>query len=280
MGWVVALLVECALMRLQSLGPVVALLARTWQVVLAAACIVVVVVSAFVAIVWASGGLDTRGATIDWGAVSALSAVAATTATILAVGALGMAATELEERARDSRRQAETERVARSPYLRVDVGLLHRPAAGFFPPKVEYIFNASDFDVEHSLAVFTPIWPAPPPGGESLGPLVLWVTNLQDRALGTAYKIRVNVLVAWDETDPAKAAQANIEFTYLAPGQTTAFRLTDVRDDLPWLLAKVTEISYEDLFGAERLPEAHGALTMLYDQDKGVRNGRSFQLSR
>ena len=191
-----------------------------------------------------------------------------------------MAATELEERAREARQQSETDRVTRLPYLRVDVGLLRYSAPGFWPPAVEYIFDASDFDITNALGVFEPISPQLPPYDGTLGPLIIWVTNLQRAPLGIAYRVHVNVLVAWDETDATKATEARVEFTYLGPGQTTAFRLTDVRSDIPRLLAKVTEVSYEDLFGSERLPEANGALTMLCDRDRGVRNERSFQLSR
>ena len=111
-------------------------------------------------------------------------------------------------------------------------------------------------------------------------PLVLWVQNLQTAPLATAYNISVRVLVAWDENEPDSTAVVEVTFTYLVAGQTTAFKLTDVRSELPWLFAQVLEVTYEDIFGTDRLTDAHGALRMLYDRKAGTRNDRSFQLSR
>ncbi len=257
-----------------------ALIRETWPVVAGAFAVVITVAGAIVVIALVFGGIRTRGDYLDWTVVSALATVAAATATVLAVGALGMAARELDHRAREARRQAEIDRVARQPYLRVDVALPGITNQGFVPPPTSHVYDASDFDPSDGLRHFDDVSPRDPPYDGTLGPLVLWVTNLQIAPLAIAYEVRVRILVAWDETDPAKAAEATVSFTYLAPGQTTAFKLTDVRNDVGWLLAKVTEVSYEDLFGSERLPEAHGALTMLYDRTTGVRNDRSYQLSR
>ncbi len=228
--------------------------------------------------IWVFGGLDTQGRFIDWAAIGALGTIGAAVATVLAVGTLAFAARELQNRAEELRRQAEADRVTRLPYLRVDIGLDGIAANGFTPPHTEHLFDADDFDPSGSLGLFDQIAPSQS-ATDAMG-LVLWVTNLQSAALGIAYKIEVKVLVAWDENDPLQTAETLVEFTYLAPGQTTAFKLTDIRTDLPWLFAKVVEVSYEDIFGLERLPESHGALTMLYDRNRGMRNERSFQLSR
>jgi hypothetical protein len=218
-------------------------------------------------------------ADIDWAAIEALATVAAVVAALFAVATIAFTARELENRATELRRQSESDRASRMPYLRADVGLEGMHSPGFSPPPSGHIFEPREFQGSGEAEPLKDIAPGEPPYDGRYS-LVLWVQNLQAAPLGIAYRVRVRVLVAWDEVDPGAAASIQVDFTYVAPQQVTAIRLGWIRSDIPWLVAEVVEVTYEDLFGNERLPDAHGAMRLSYDRNTGVRNERQVSLSR
>jgi hypothetical protein len=56
--------------------------------------------------------------------------------------------------------------------------------------------------------------------------------------------------------------------------------LLRVRHDVERLAVEVVRVNYQDVFGAQRLGETHGALKMVYDRAQGVTNERGYQLGR
>lgn len=245
--------------------PAVRLLA---PVAVAMAC-AITVTAVFLFGVWISGGLRTSGRYLDWSAVGAVATVVGAGSAVGALATIGYSVHQLSANQRD-------ERASRLPYLRVDVGFDHADARheGFVPPPTEFAFSPEDFGIEQIPGALQGLRPAF--GQRGFG-LTLWVTNQQAAALGTAYDIRVDLVVSWLEAKETVNSAVRVRFTYVEPMQTTALRLANVRADVSELVASVISVSYRSLQDSQRLSDRHGATLMYYDgPTKEVRNERTF----
>lgn len=230
--------------------------------------------AAIVFVIWLFGGLQTSGDFVDWNVVTALATLAAALAASGALVALAFNLRELDAGRRE-------ERLSRQPYLRVDVGFEERIAysTGFSPPSSNVVFEVKDFGDQANAEGLAPL--APAPGELSFG-LLLWVTNKQQSPLGFAYGISLQLIVGWpDERGEPTSTEVSVHFAYVEPGKTTAIRLARVRRRIPWLVAVVVAVSYQDAFQGQPLFDRHGALEMYYDEVQGVAShGRKFRLGK
>lgn len=125
---------------------------RVARAVVVAAAITVAIDAVIFVLLAVAHALGASAEFANWTAVGAFGTVSAAVGTLFAVGALAFAGIELENRSRELRRQAENERVARMPYLRVDIGLSGHHAPGFSPPQDAYVFDAAALGLNHSIA--------------------------------------------------------------------------------------------------------------------------------
>lgn len=234
-------------------------------------------VGLFVLIASLSRGLSD----VDWTAIGALAGLGAALATSAAVAALWFAASGLEAQAKEIEAQARDERISRKPYLRVDIGFVEEPGRhpGFTPPSVEYLFGPDDFQLQGQLE---PMAELAPTDEDEVLTLAIWVSNLQSAALGIAYQVQAEVGLTWRTEQGTEVGLAvAVEFAYVEPGQTTAVQLGRVRRGIPWFVAWVENVTYQDIFGAEVMFDRHGAQLMLYDREGDkISNDRSYNLNR
>lgn len=218
------------------------------------------------------GAVDLRGPHLDWGVVSALAGAASAAATLVAALTIVWAGQEL-------RLQEEADRVARQPYLRVDVDLVeggYPVPSSFDAPKTGRVFNAWDFgrdDLSHALEGLH--------DAEGSREVRLFVRNLQNAPLGIAYDVVVELLLEWTlgEHDGGQC-RIQLNFAYVAPGQTTAFEICRLRQGLTSLRVIVEDVRYQGLFSKpEQLREVHGALELVWSQ-QDIRHERRYRLSR
>ena len=233
---------------------------------------VLAVPSAVFGIAVLSGGVDLSGPHLDWGVVSALASATSAAATLVAALTIVWASQEL-------RLQEEADRVARQPYLRVDVDLVeggYPVPSSFDAPKPLRVFSAWDFgrdDLVHALEGLHQ--------GESPREVRLYVRNLQNAPLGIAYDVVVELLLEWTlaEQDGGQC-RIQLNFAYVAPGQTTAFEICRLRQGLTSLRVIVEDVRYQGLFSKpEQLREVHGALELVWSP-QDIRHERRYRLSR
>ena len=252
-----------------------------------AALLITAVLALFMLVVILAGGVETSGSYLNWEVVQALASIGAVLATVGALGLLRFTAAQLQLATLQLATQAEQldaenkqQRIARQPYLRVDIGF-EEPAgrsAGFKPRAGAYTFSADEFRMADSLEDLAAV--APVSTFDPSFTFCLWVTNLQQVPVGIAYQITIDLVVGWrDEHNAEGAAPVRVQFAYLEPGQTTGVRIAKVRKGLAWFVGSVQDVGYQDLFGAETLIERHGAQEMLYDHS-GVTNDRSAEVRR
>jgi hypothetical protein len=103
--------------------------------------------------------------------------------------------------------------------------------------------------------------------------------------LGTAYRIALSLLMSWSldevDTEAAERLHVDIDFVYVEPGHTTGIELGRIRANVRSFGATVSDVTYEDVFGFQRLTDRHGALTLVYDgKRREVRNEREVKLGR
>ncbi|WBL37298.1 hypothetical protein O0235_06925 [Tepidiforma flava] len=224
---------------------------------------------------WMFGGLDTRGPYVDWTLVNALASVGGAVATAVAAGTVVLVSQEL-------RLQEEAERVARQPYLRVDVDLDEDwTGKSFDRPRPTRTFNAWDFGRDDLARALEGVGQADGPRG-----LLVFVRNLQNAAVGIAYDVTVDLRIEWGVEDAPgspgvrEECDVSLSFAYVAPGQVTAFEVCRLRHELSWLRVTVVDVRYQGLFGRpEQLREVHGVLEMVWSPQE-VRHERRFRLSR
>ena len=212
------------------------------------------------------GGIDTSGGAIDWVAVAAVAAVVSSLATVALGAGLVISASQIEH---ERRTAADEQRILRQPYVRVDLGFddyFNQP--GFMRPVAAHMYELADF-------VQLDVGPMPLAalGSADGHPLSLWLQNLQRQDLGIAVEIRVGIYAAWLSGSGPFEEDFELRFRYLAPGQVTGVRLAHVPRRVHSLVARVTDVTYQDLLG-NNLKGAHGAMSVVYAEGKEPLNER------
>jgi hypothetical protein len=95
-----------------------------------------------------------------------------------------------------------------------------------------------------------------------------------------AYNVIVELVVGWSDGGAIDTAALQVQFVYVEPGTTTAIELARIRRSIDSLTVVVDAVSYEGIFGNERLVDRHGALKMYYDRSTGVWNEREYRLGK
>lgn len=195
---------------------------------------------------------------VDWNVVTGVSAVGSAVASAATLAILVLSLPDLEANARDSR-------IARGPYVRVDVAFAEPLGR---QPGLE-LPTGRPYPLAEILADPPPV-PHPamilPETGEQAFTLVLWATNLQVEPLGIADDVNVSIeITAARDGRDYETTSFVVRLAYLAPRQSTGVELLRVKRDAELFTVRVSEVRYQDTFG-KQMADTHGALTMHYDR--------------